>query len=146
MCVWKVSARNRQCRWCCYSEGCEERPKEGLKSPGEYMEAMSKVVGFDASEKTRRERSAIARCMVAYQMKMDGFSHERIAQVIKRHRTTAIWSINAMASMLQVPCCYPEEMKVWKEYQKLIQNIKDYEHQRTITADMVFPLQKSQDA
>lgn len=122
MCLWKVAEADRHCEFCVY-EGCGQRMpcKESVRA---YLKAMEAVVGDDFYCESRKRRLVWARNIVAYQMFKDGYKHSQIGKAIHRDRTSAMHAINNVTDMLSMPRQYPQEMAIWREFQKKLLSLQ----------------------
>lgn len=123
MCIWKVEERDRRCEYCSYRGGCEKYPKgierEDVKSVAErYIEAMSDIVGQDILIRTRSVLLVWARNMVAYQLRLEGYSVTAVGACLGLNHSTVTHCASRMREMLERPKMYAREARIWTEFQK----------------------------
>lgn len=113
MCIWKVDKENRMCNFCSYYGGCEARP---LTDADRYIYAMSDVVGCDIRGKSRLRAMAWGRYIVAYRLSSEGATTSGIARVLGIDRTTVIYGVRQVETMLKYPNAYLYEYHLWKQF------------------------------
>jgi hypothetical protein len=79
---------------------------------------MEEVIGLSIKDSHRRQDKVWARNMVAYQMFFDGFTTTQIGNAIGKARCTITHCVSRVQDMLDIPFQYPEEMEVWRKFQK----------------------------
>lgn len=123
MCIWKVSESDRRCEYCSYRGGCERYPKgkekEDVRSVAErYVEAMSDIVGQNILIRTRSILLVWARNMVAYQLRLEGYSVTAVGECLGLNHSTVTHCASRMKEMLERPKMYAKEARIWTEFQK----------------------------
>ena len=118
MCIWPVKASDRQCNYCTYV-GCERhahRLKD--KRANRYVKVMSDIVGANILLKSRKQILVWARNMVAYQLRLDGYSLPAIGRLLDLDHSTVVYCEQQVRRMLLAPSMYEDESEVWEEFQK----------------------------
>lgn len=82
------------------------------------VESMGAVVPYDLFEPCRKSNIVWARYMVEYYLRSLGHSLSKIGSLFKRDHSTVMHSVHEVEKMLDNPRMYPEETKVWEEFQK----------------------------
>ena len=93
-----------------------------------YQKAMLDITGEDCTERTRRRPVVWARNIVAWQMYEDGFTTNQIGARFGIHHSTVSHCRDAVKEMLEYPRYYPQELAVFRQFKKTIQ---DEIHTRT---------------
>ena len=126
MCVWNVKEEDRLCGFCLYRQCMQrERPKVSQTvAAGRYIEAMLKVSGVNALERTRKREVVWCRNMIALQMCLDGFVQNDIAEALGLGRPTIVHCINSMVDALDSPNQYPVEYGVWQKFREIVANFE----------------------
>ena len=118
MCIWPVKASERQCKYCNYV-GCERHPDRIKdKSANRYVKLMSDIVGANILLKSRKQMLVWARNMVAYQLRLDGYSLQAIGRLLDLDHSTVVHCEQQVRRMLLAPSMYEDEAEVWEEFQK----------------------------
>lgn len=118
MCIWPVKASERQCKYCTFV-GCERhanRLKD--KRANRYVKVMSDVVGANILLKSRKQMLVWARNMVAYQLRLDGYSLPTIGRLLDLDHSTVLHCERQVNRMLMTPVMYENEVEIWNEFQK----------------------------
>ena len=98
-----------------------------------YVAAMESIVGGDIRSRSRKRRVVVGRSLVAYQLRLDGWTLERIGLAINRDHATVMHAID-MAKHYMI---YRDFAEVWSKFQiKINENEKN---QRINPALVVFP-------
>ena len=115
MCIWKVSVENRLCECCSYSGGCERHPR--LETPEGrrdwYVSAINEILGDDVMQRCRRKDLTWGRYMVAYMLRKDGMTQEKVGRLLGLDHSTVYHCEKQVERMLERPSMYQEEFKVW---------------------------------
>lgn len=93
-----------------------------------YHKAMFDITGEDCTERTRRRPVVWARYIVAWQMTEDGFTTCQIGARLGIDHSTVSHCRDAVKEMLEYPRYYPQELAVFRQFKKTIQ---DEIHTRT---------------
>lgn len=120
MCIWGVRPINRHCEYCTYRGGCEVFPveiEEDLR-PEMYIAAMSDIVGIDIRNRTKYSPVVWGRHLVCHQLRMDGYSLHRIADLFGLNHTSVINGEKRVRDMFEFPTMYRRELKMWNEFQR----------------------------
>ena len=118
MCIWPVKASERQCKYCNYV-GCERHPDRIKdKRANRYVKLMSDIVGANILLKSRKQILVWARNMVAYQLRLDGYSLPAIGRLLDLDHSTVVHCEQQVRRMLLAPSMYEDEAEVWEEFQK----------------------------
>lgn len=96
--------------------------------PARICEIMRGIVG-DFVGARRNANLVWARTMVAYQLKLDGFSTGRIGKELGKDHSSVMHMTRKMQDALNFPKMYWDIMPIWNEFQK---RIKDETHTGTI--------------
>lgn len=125
MCIWKVAERDRRCEFCSYRGGCEKYPegiaKEDVRSVADrYVKAMSEIVGQDILMKTRSSLLVWARNMVAYQMRLEGYSVTAVGDRLGLNHSTVTHCKSRVEEMLSHPMFYPRETRIWQKFKETL--------------------------
>lgn len=120
MCIWNTPVEDRHCEYCSYSGGCDARAGEPVFEDDARLavESMENVVPYDLFEPCRKSNIVWARYMVEYYLRSLGHSLSKIGSLFKRDHSTVMHSVHEVEKMLDNPRMYPEETKVWNEFQK----------------------------
>lgn len=121
MCIWNCEIRH--CEYCAY-EPCGERLGRKQLVADDYIRAMEDVTNIDFRDRRRHPARVWARNMVAYQMFFDGFTTTQIGNAIGKARCTITHCVGRVQDMLDMPFQYPEEMEVWKDFQKKLLSLQ----------------------
>ena len=89
-----------------------------------YIEIMSEIVGCAILVLSRVRRIAWARFMVEYMLLRDGYGTEAAGRMVGKSHAAAVWARKQVDHMLRNPKMYPEEMALWNEYVKRLNQIK----------------------
>lgn len=117
-CIWPVKASERQCKYCNYV-GCERHPDRLRdKRANRYVKLMSDIVGANILLKSRKQILVWARHMVAYQLRLDGYSFHSIGRLLDLDHSTVVHCEQQVRRMILAPSMYKDESEVWKEFQK----------------------------
>lgn len=115
MCIWKVKADDRQCEFCSYREGCERYPR--IDTPEGRMEwyvsVINGIVGDDVMRRCRRKDLAWGRYMVAYRLRQEGMTQEKVGRMLGLDHSTVFHCVKQIERMLERPAMYMEEFKIW---------------------------------
>ena len=87
-----------------------------------YIEIMSELTGLDITVNTRRVAVSWPRYMVMYQMRRDGLTYQKIGDRFGKDHSTAVHAVKAVKDMLDMPGMYPEEIRLWQQFQKIIKD------------------------
>lgn len=87
-----------------------------------YIAVMSELTGLDIMENSRRVSVAWPRYMVMFQMRKDGLTFKRIGDRFGKDHTTVMYAVKVMKDMLDMPKMYPDEIKLWQQFQKIIKD------------------------
>lgn len=118
MCIWPVKASERQCKYCNYV-GCERHAKRLKdKRANRYVKLMSDIVGANILLKSRKQILVWARNMVAYQLRLDGYSLPAIGRLLDLDHATVVHCEKQVKRMLLSPTMYENEAEVWAEFKK----------------------------
>lgn len=125
MCIWKVEESDRWCEYCSYRGGCEKYPegveKEDIRSVADrYVKAMSEIVGQDILMKTRSSLLVWARNMVAYQMRLEGYSVTAVGDRLGLNHSTVTHCKSRVEEMLSHPMFYPRETRIWQKFKETL--------------------------
>ena len=117
MCIWEVEESKRLCEFCSYRGGCEVYPGEkNDERPKYYIEVMSLIVGCDILQKSRNQTLVWARNMVAYRLRLDGYSLIKIGRIMGLNHTTILNSERQVKRMLERPSMYGRECDLWQRF------------------------------
>lgn len=120
MCIWRVNKEDRLCGYCIYRQ-CSERPTPIDKAHevcGEYASILSRLMGVDVLEDSRKQAVVWGRNMIAYQMCLDGFTQELIASCIGRDRCTVVHCVKSIETMMSSPYQYWKENEIWNKFRE----------------------------
>lgn len=84
--------------------------------PKRFRDAMEGILGCLIDTPDRSPLVSHARMIVAREMTLRGYPHERIAEVLGRHRTSVVYYRRIIESMLLYPRQYPEEKTLYDKY------------------------------
>lgn len=124
-CIWKTSVEDRRCEYCSYRGGCERYPKgvekEDVRSVADrYVRAMSEIVGQDILMRTRSSLLVWARNMVAYQMRLEGYSVTAVGDRLGLNHSTVTHCKSRVEEMLSHPMFYPRETRIWQKFKETL--------------------------
>ena len=122
MCIWEVEKSKRHCEFCSFRGGCEVYPVIiGPDNDGEvYIRCMSRLVGDNIVDRCREKRFVWGRNIVAYQMRMDGFSTVHIGKCLGINHSTVSYATNQVTHMLNMPGMYRDEFKLFENFQEML--------------------------
>lgn len=122
MCVWKVDESERNCEYCSYSGGCEERERViPIEEPGAlYAGILSALVGSNILAHSRKRELVWARNMACYRLVMDGYSQGQVGKFMGLNHATVFHGKEQVANMLEMPSMYPTEVRVWEKFTELL--------------------------
>ena len=83
------------------------------------VSAAEEATGWKLST-TRCAESSTIRTFVAYKMRSEGFSYERIGKVMHRNHSTVAHLIKKMEDMLSVPNAYREELGMFNRMVEML--------------------------
>lgn len=123
MCIWSVSESERQCEFCSYFGGCEERVAAvGVRFESDAkkaLEAMEEVVPDDLVHPCRHTNVVWARYIVEYYLRSLGYSLSKISRIFHRgSHSSVVKSEREVERMLQFPAYYENEYKIWEKFQE----------------------------
>lgn len=120
-CVWNVMPEDRLCAFCTYRGGCERFPiirKIDEEVAERYIDAMDEVLDADVLARTRNQRIVWSRYMVAFQLRVDGYSFAAIGRLLGLHHSTVIHACRHIDEMLEHPNWYRKECEIWTRFQE----------------------------
>lgn len=88
----------------------------------EYIRVMSELLGVDIMSRSRKNNVVWGRFMIMYCMRKDGLTLMHIGRALGRDHTTVIHGINMVNDMLHMPKMYPEEIRLWQQFLKIIKD------------------------
>ena len=122
MCIWEIDPEKRRCEFCSYRGGCEKyHPERALNAGADaecYVGIMSSIIGTDILNRSRDHRMVWARNIVAYQMRRRGHSLSSIGKCLGLDHSTVAHCERSVKDMLFWPSMYPEEIKIWQNFQE----------------------------
>ena len=120
MCIWSVKPEDRHCEYCSYRKGCERFPKRIMDpKANRYVRIMSDIIGANILFKSRKQRIAWARHMVAYQLRREGYSLEKAGGAIGLNHATVLNCERQVSRMIENPQMYPNETEIWQKFLSL---------------------------
>lgn len=121
MCIWSVNPEDRHCEFCSFRGGCESYPiKVDDDSPYMYIKLMSDIVGTDILQRSRLQLLVWARNMVAYRLRLDGYSLTKIGKIMGLNHTTVLNCERQVKRMLERPLMYDKECELWQKFENAI--------------------------
>lgn len=125
MCIWKVEAADRRCEYCSYRGGCEKYPegiaKEDVRNVAErYVRIMSDIVGEDILIRTRSSLLVWARNMVAYQLRIEGYSVTAVGKCLGLNHSSVTHCMSRVKDMLSHPMFYARETRIWQRFKETL--------------------------
>lgn len=135
MCIWSVVPEDRHCEFCSYRGGCEKHQiSVGEDRSSLYIDLMSKIVGSDILQKSRNQTIVWARNMVAYCLRLDGLSLEKVGKILNLNHTSILYCERQVKRMLDRPVMYYRECELWQKFQnELSLNTVYHESEREIS-------------
>ena len=88
----------------------------------EYLAVMEELTGKDIRSKSRMPDVVWARFMVMYQMRKDGLTFKYIGDTLGKDHATVVHGVRMINDMLDMPRMYPEEIRLWQQFQKSIKD------------------------
>lgn len=123
-CIWKVAEEDRHCEFCSFRGGCEKYPIEFKPDAGSvaeyYVDIFAEILGKNVLVRTKKPIFVWGRYMIAYQMRLEGYSLGSIGRALGLHHTTVLHGLAAIGNMLKYPRMYPRETKIWDSFQQKI--------------------------
>lgn len=99
-----------------------------------YIDVMSKIVGSDILQKSRNQTIVWARNMVAYCLRLDGLSLEKVGKILNLNHSTILYCERQVKRMLDRPVMYYRECELWQKFQnELSLNTVYHESEREIS-------------
>ena len=87
-----------------------------------YLRIVETLMGEKVPFESRVRRYFVARMICVYQMHLDGYRNCEIERQCGKSNHSTINMIDEMRFILDHPGMYQEEMKLWKQFQKRIDN------------------------
>ena len=88
-----------------------------------YRAVMEELVGRSIGTRSRDPLVSHARMIVAREMMIRGFRHERIAELLGRHRSSVIYYRRVIEDMLYSPWQYPDEAYYSEMYSRRLKEL-----------------------
>ena len=108
----------------------DEREDDGSRFH-KLFKAATKVVGGGKVSDSKLRNAVIGRKLITYQMVKEGYNFRNIGKYMKRDRTSIRFLYRYMDDAMAYPKMFPDEMKAWEEFQKLIGD-KDNEDDKEV--------------
>lgn len=122
MCIWNVSANERQCKFCSYRQGCEKYPVSGRLGINEdgrrLMETMRGIVGDGVTSRSRLPKYVWGRYIVGYELRRMGYSYKDVAKAVGLDHSTVIHGENLVKLMQKNPVFYQNELEIYDKFNK----------------------------
>ena len=103
---------------------------DAMKGPvdrsDDYIDIMSELADVDITENSRRVNVSWPRYMVMYQLRKDGLSFAKIGRKFGKDHSTVIHAVKVVDDMLSMPRMYPEEIRLWRQFQQIIKDEQDF--------------------
>lgn len=96
--------------------GCP--PSIGLRFPV-VMSAAEQATGRRLSRERSKDNTTF-RALVAYKLREEGYTYSDIGKMLQRDHSTVMHLCNIMRDMLSVPMAYQDEMKMYREFERLL--------------------------
>lgn len=93
-------------------------PSIGLRFPV-VMSAAEQATGRKLSGERSKENTTF-RAFVAYKLREEGYTYSDIGKMLQRDHSTVMHLCNIMRDMLSVPMAYQDEMKMYREFERLL--------------------------
>ena len=85
----------------------------------------AKAMGLNSVGDTRSRSDYLARTMVAYELRREGYSLYHIGELLYRDHSTVSGMINTMKNILSIPNAWKDENIFWTNFQTLVKNETD---------------------
>lgn len=103
-----------------------EEPQTGQGRFSVLYKAATDIVGKGILSSSRLRELVIGRMMIVYQLRTEGYSLKAIGRYLVRHHASVYQLQRKMEDVLKYPKVFPDEIRMWKEFQE---KIKEYEVQ-----------------
>lgn len=85
------------------------------------VRAASEAVGTGIINFSRDHKCCLGRQMVAYQMRLEGYTLQAIGRRLLRHHASVAYMVKIMEDAFRYPVAFKEEMRYWKEFTNKLQ-------------------------
>lgn len=92
-----------------------------------YLDVMSDIVGRPIPLRIRESVFVWCRDMVIYQLLSEGYNTIQVGKMMSKNHATVIHARDTWQDALNFPFAFRAEMKIWKEFQKRIEDETDRE-------------------
>lgn len=92
------------------------------------LRTAASVLKIEWPDNSRRDESVYCRTMVAYQLRSEGMSINRVADCIGRHHATVLHMINGMEDIIANPRIFKTEYAQYQQFKSIINET----HERTV--------------
>ena len=108
----------------------------------ELQEIMQQIIPFDPNAKGRSTKDAVlARRVIAFQMRRDGFPVVSISRAMKRHHSIIVDQTNDLLMTLDDESnAYLREVQVWKQFRALVKEADGRKDGPVYTSEKVISL------
>lgn len=85
------------------------------------LRVAQEVLGTDIVNLSRDRKTCLGRQMVAYQMRLEGYTLQAIGRRLIRHHASVAYMVKIMEDAFRYPVAFKEEMHYWKEFTNKLQ-------------------------
>lgn len=93
-------------------------PSIGLRFP--FVLACAEQATGRKLSRERSKDNTTFRAFVAYKLREEGYTYSDIGKMLQRDHSTVMHLCNIMRDMLSVPMAYQDEMKMYREFERLL--------------------------
>lgn len=109
---------DRESLICILKESLSAKKKHIGARYRELLKVASDILGNGIDTKSRDASCVMGRMLIAYKMRMEGYSLGQIGMMMGRDHATICHMQKKMTDVIDYPHCYKVEMAYWEEFNK----------------------------